>query len=273
MASDLCVRTLEMQVAGEPGADAGKRGPRAAPDRPPNGPGGLLAAPRLPKLVVAMPSDEHSGVDKLLLPRTGLQLPRQLPFDKWLSIGRHLCATASASAWCLGDWLIYGETRFTGRYREAIERSSLEYKTLRNYAWVARRFSLSRRRERLSFAHHAEVAALPEPEQDFWLHKAETLGWSRNDTRREVQASLRERGQLPAHPAGPFGEHADDADIPGAALRLELTAQQLEFIRQAATQSGLTIDAWAALTLEEAARKIVAHEQPRVLAAAVGRTA
>jgi hypothetical protein len=41
-----------------------------------------------------------------------------------------------------------------------------------NYAWVARRFAMSRRRDTLSFGHHAEVAALPEPEQDFWLREA-----------------------------------------------------------------------------------------------------
>ncbi len=32
-------------------------------------------------------------------------------------------------------------------------------------AWVARRFPVSRRRDTVSFQHHAEVAALPEPEQ------------------------------------------------------------------------------------------------------------
>ena len=31
------------------------------------------------------------------LPRIGLDLPRQLPFDRWLSIGRSLAITASSS--------------------------------------------------------------------------------------------------------------------------------------------------------------------------------
>ena len=71
------------------------------------------------------------------------------------------------AAWCLGDWLVFGEQAYAGRYRQAIERTSLDYQTLGNYAWVAKRFSLSRRRDELSFGHHSEVAALPEPEQDF----------------------------------------------------------------------------------------------------------
>ena len=49
----------------------------------------------------------------------------------------------------------------------------LDYQTLRNYAWVARRFPAGRRRAGVSFAHHAEVARLPEPEQDYWLRRAE----------------------------------------------------------------------------------------------------
>jgi hypothetical protein len=40
--------------------------------------------------------------------------------------------------------------------------TGLDYQTLRNYAAVARRFELSRRRDNLSFHHHAELCALSE---------------------------------------------------------------------------------------------------------------
>ena len=137
-----------------------------------------------------------------------------------LRIGRQLEAVASSSAWCLGDWLSYGRAAYAGRYRDAVEQTSLDYQTLRNYAWVAGRFPLSRRRDTLSFGHHAEVAALPEPEQDFWLRKAGDLGWSRNHLRCEVRASLRERRAGPAI-TGPRqlpieGEPADVAQIVGS---------------------------------------------------------
>jgi hypothetical protein len=198
--------------------------------------------------------------DADILRRTGLHLPHQIPYDKWLGIGRHLATTVSSSAWCLGDWLIYGEISFTGRYRKAIEQTSLEYKTLRNYAWVARRFTLPRRRGTLSFGHHAEVAALSEPEQEFWLRKAEVLGWSRNDIRREVHTSLRERrGQEPAGARGRYEEPAEQyPGLPGQAgliepLKVEVTAEQLEVISQAAGSARLTVSAWAALALEQAA--------------------
>ena len=125
--------------------------------------------------------------------RKGLQLPRRLPFERWLGIGMQLSAASTSAARCLGDWLIFGEQAYAGRYRDAIELTSLDYQTLRNYAWVAKRFTLSRRRDTLSFGHHAEVAALAEPEQDFWLRKAETHQWPVKQLRREVRASLAER--------------------------------------------------------------------------------
>ena len=134
--------------------------------------------------------------------RRGLQIPQRLSFGQWIGIGRRLSDITTASAWCLGDWLIYGEATYTERYRDAIEQSSLDYQTLRNYAWVVKRFPLSRRRQTLSFGHHAEVAALPNPEQDFWLRKAEEFHWSVKKLRSEVRASLKER-KASDRPAGP----------------------------------------------------------------------
>src|SRR5580658_7119478 len=55
--------------------------------------------------------------DVLVVPRKGLQLPRQLPFERWISIGHRLSVLYTSSAWCLGDWLIYGEETYSGRYR------------------------------------------------------------------------------------------------------------------------------------------------------------
>ena len=45
--------------------------------------------------------------------------------------------------------------------------------------WVAHKFEISRRRENLSFSHHAEVTALEPAEQDDWLDRAEAEKWAR----------------------------------------------------------------------------------------------
>jgi hypothetical protein len=109
-----------------------------------------------------------------------------LTFGEWLSAGRQITRISTASAWWLGDWLIYGESAYGSRYRAALELTALDYKTLRNYAWVARRFEMSRRRDTLSFQHHAEVAGMQEAEQDLWLNRAEANHWTRNELRRQL---------------------------------------------------------------------------------------
>jgi hypothetical protein len=43
--------------------------------------------------------------ERVLLSGVGLDLPKQLPFERWLEIGRQLSAVTSSAAWCLGDWL------------------------------------------------------------------------------------------------------------------------------------------------------------------------
>jgi hypothetical protein len=204
---------------------------------------------------------------KVVVSELGFQLPARLSFEKWLIIGQRLSSIASSSAWCLGDWLIYGEAAFKGRYREAVERTSLDYQTLRNYAWVARRFPPTRRRDGLSFAHHAEVAALPEPEQNFWLRKAADLLWSRNRLRCEVRTSLRERVEA----------KADDADgLPGATserepgtsrvtppqeaersispckIEIHVSAKQIELYETQADKAGLKLQDWVLCLLNQA---------------------
>jgi hypothetical protein len=196
----------------------------------------------------------------------GLVLPSGLAFDRWLGIGRHLCAVSTSAAWCLGDWLVFGEVAFAGRYREAVELTGLDYQTLRNYAWVARRFALSRRRDALSFGHHAEVAALAEAEQDFWLRKAEEYRWAVKRLRREVSASLAERSAGQPDRAGQYGRAGQVLGERGwvvVRLQLHIPAGLRESCQAAADQASLSMEAWTVLALEHAARRELAGAGPR----------
>jgi hypothetical protein len=201
--------------------------------------------------------------EPLRLSGLGLELPKQLPFERWLGIGRQLSAVSTSAAWCLGDWLVFGEKAYAGRYRQAVEQTSLDYQTLRNYAWVAHRFALPRRRDRLSFGHHAEVAALADAEQDYWLRKAEEHRWPVKRLRREIRVSLAERS------AGEFGQAAHEvADQDWVVLRLEIRISpgQLEACQAAAGKASLSIEAWSVLALEHAARnELPAAGKPTVI--------
>src|SRR5690349_4503617 len=112
-----------------------------------------------------MPS-RGSACAAILTTRTGLLLPAGLTFDEWASAGVRLSRLVDAFAWCIGDWLVYGRNRYENRYVEALAAVPLDYQTLRNYAWVARKVEQPRRRACLSFQHHAEVASLPPAEQE-----------------------------------------------------------------------------------------------------------
>ena len=204
----------------------------------------------------------------------GLRLPERMSFDKWIGIGSYLSKVFTSSAWCLGDWLVYGEAAFNGRYRDAIELTSLDYQTLRNHAWVARRFPMSRRRDTLSFTHHAEVAALTEPEQDFWLRKAEEHGWSVKRLRREVKGSLLERATDRDLEPGD-GQPAEDAVAPPRGdtvlLRVPISADRLDSCHAAASKLGLNVEAWAVQILLKAAAQVFdEHLQQDLLPGGLG---
>lgn len=128
----------------------------------------------------------HSQV---MTTKVSLQIPEGLPFDEWERAGHQLTGIVNSSSWWLGDWLVYGKENYVDRYEYGIRAVGLQYQTLRNYAWVAGRFELPRRRAALSFQHHAEVASLPGEEQDRWLDQAEKLKWTTKQLREAIRAA------------------------------------------------------------------------------------
>jgi hypothetical protein len=201
------------------------------------------------------------------LQKSGMTFPQDLSQRAWERLGSGLRELTNSSAWWLGDWLIFGETAYGWRrYREAIDRTGLDYQTLRNYAWVARRFEHHRRRDSLSFAHHAEVTRLSPPEQDYWLRKAEQQMWSRNELRRAVRTSLAEQSPTAGiSPSGGNGKQevsqpaeaagADEPRREATTLTIELSARQLDIYSKVAAAHGLPVDKWVTQVLDAADRR------------------
>lgn len=173
--------------------------------------------------------------------RVGLIFPDTLSFDAWRQIGSQIFLVADSSAWWVGDWLAHGEVTFGDRYSQAIANTSLDYQTLRNYAWVARKFPISRRRDKLSFGHHAEVAALTDDGQDMWLARAERLSWSRNELRRRLRAAQLANRSLPSR--GPQTKE----------LKIDVSVERHECWRVAAERVNCDIADWIIGTLDRAA--------------------
>jgi hypothetical protein len=194
-------------------------------------------------MLVIQPAPTTGTQEPARVTPQGLQLAEGLPFEAWAGMGRKIIGLSNACAWCLGDWLIYGEQAYGQRYKLALETTALDYQTLRNYAWVARRYDVSRRRDTMSFQHHAEVASLPEPDQELWLNRAERARWSRNELRRRVHASRRPG-------------RAIAANVP-VTLQVEVTKDRERRWRDAATAAAQALPEWIAASVDAAADAVL----------------
>ncbi|TQM79926.1 hypothetical protein FHX81_2240 [Saccharothrix saharensis] len=172
---------------------------------------------------------------------SGLAFPRDLTFDAWQQAGLRVARIANSSAWYLGDWLVYGKEKYRDRYRQAIDLVGLDYQTLRNYAWVARKVEYPRRRKDLSFQHHAEVAPLPPADQSRWLDLAERHGWTRSRLRQAVRGGL--------------GSATDDEQR--ALPRLSVPSARVEVWRKAAAEADVEFGVWVVRALDRAAGTVL----------------
>jgi hypothetical protein len=213
----------------------------AAPARAPLGPNPAATRPSGLPAASAQVANPLAA-KQILVTGVGLLIPSAVDFCAWEQAGAKIARIAACSAWCLGDWLGFGEHRYADRYRQVIAAARLDYQTLRNYAWVARRFELDRRREELSFQHHAEVAAMPAGEQDRWLDLSAGQGWSRNELRRNLRAG-RETGRLPVRTV--------------ALPRMRIPPEHLVRWRAAAEQVNQDFEEWLVASLEHSARQVL----------------
>ncbi|WP_186768235.1 LmbU family transcriptional regulator [Streptomyces qinzhouensis] len=189
------------------------------------------------------PVGVESRSEQVLTTKVGLHIPVGLAFEEWERAGRQLSGLLNSSSWWLGDWLVYGKDHYADRYELGIRAAGLQYQTLRNYAWVSRRFDLDRRRSALSFQHHAELASLRADEQEIWLDRAERMKWSTKQLRNAIRAQ-REGTQ-------------QQTDAAAATRRLAVPDNRLQWWHKAAAQAGTELGEWVMATLDAAADQVL----------------
>ena len=130
---------------------------------------------------------EESGA----LTSTSLDLSSRpdLTFAEFQAIGIFLARVHDGTKFFLADWILEGERRFGEEFAQAITATGRSERTLLNWVWVARSVAPSRRRESLTFSHHAVVAPLEPDEQAQWLEQAEVEGLST----RELETAVRDQ--------------------------------------------------------------------------------
>jgi hypothetical protein len=162
---------------------------------------------------------------------TKLEIREQLSIQQWRELLENLAAMDAGLQWWIGDALVYGEQVFEEElFIQVSSEVGLEPATLVNYRWVASSVHESRRREELSFSHHAEVARLKPTEQEKMLKRAIAEAWSVRELRVVVALEHPQNGQqaLPLE---------DDRDPPASVEDAE--QKRLEKISLAFESEGL----------------------------------
>jgi hypothetical protein len=144
------------------------------------------------------------------LTRVGWTPCEDLGLAEWSAVGRRFGEIGRCSQWWLGDWILYGNERFGERYTRAAKLTGYDVQSLMNMVYVASHFPVSRRRENLSWSHHATLAAMDVAEQERWLERAGAERLSVADLRVELRGrrhALKAQtddvgGQSPGEPTG-----------------------------------------------------------------------
>jgi hypothetical protein len=128
---------------------------------------------RTPGLAAARPRRPARAARALTeLTRVGWTPRADIGLEEWSAFGRRFGEIGRCSQWWLGDWIHYGNAKFGERYSRAAKLTGYDVQSLMNMVYVASRFEISRRRENLSWSHHATVASFDVPSQEYWLGRA-----------------------------------------------------------------------------------------------------
>ena len=132
------------------------------------------------------------------LSRVGWSPPGDLGLAEWSALGRRFGEIGRCSQWWLGDWISYGNAKFGERYSRAVKLTGYDVQSLMNMVYVASRFEIYRRRENLSWSHHATLAPLDVDSQEHWLTRALADRLSVADLRVELRGRQQATKEAPA---------------------------------------------------------------------------
>ena len=138
--------------------------------------------------------------DRVRPAATGLELAPDLTEQEWADLCRTVGQAGRAVMWWVGDLAMAGADRWGRKYNDIEEFLGMSNDTIRDAVWVARTFDLSRRRDKLPWSHHRDVASLGPFEADTLLINAEDDGWNRKKLRSAIREQRRQQ-RLPGRDA------------------------------------------------------------------------
>jgi hypothetical protein len=119
-----------------------------------------------------------AGDGNIQINSLGVQFDGNIPEQAVDDLLQKFGSVARGCLFIIGDAINFAENRYGEKYDHWMQLTGMEYQTLRNAAWVARKLELSLRRDNLTYDHHKLVARLHPEEQKHWLDTAEEKGMS-----------------------------------------------------------------------------------------------
>lgn len=132
----------------------------------------------------------------------GLNLPSNIAFDEWLTIGRELIQRDREGKWRAADWFAHGKARaksdpeFARQMEMALPQILEDTQRLEAIAKVAENFPAADRNLDLSFEHYAALSRLPHGEARKLLDKASRDRTPARDLRYEALGQQRTLSRL-----------------------------------------------------------------------------
>jgi len=129
----------------------------------------------LPNAQPEAPSGFYSYYPECTFTPTQLIIPPGMSFERWEELGKDLRKAGQGLQFWIGDWIRYGEHEYGEKYAQAIEATGKQISTLQGYVYVAEHVDPCRRRQldSVDYSTHAEVASLPDDDQERILAEAE----------------------------------------------------------------------------------------------------
>lgn len=139
-------------------------------------------------------------VGKFRITKIGLRIDGSVTPAEWLDFGTWVRGLSSALTWVIADWMAYGQRAHGTSIEDTAALIGKSVKTLYNWGYVSGNVDISRRRENLTFSHHALVAALSPDQQSWYLEQAEAHSWSVAQLKRQIE-DAQQQHTVTARPA------------------------------------------------------------------------
>ena len=105
--------------------------------------------------------------------KNGVKISPVVNFEEWNQIGENLALFHAVTPWMIGDWYLFGESKFGEMAAQAraigdaasVRGWQLKPETVQTYASACRAYPIDKRIELLTFQHHRLVQGDPKKEE------------------------------------------------------------------------------------------------------------